>query len=224
MAGLLRHALLDAADDRLRLLLAAVDEEPAGALGDSSPHDEDREAEHCAEPEGDAPADVDGEVVLVQEDDRGPGSRYSAEPVRAVDDQVDAPADTRRDQLVDGGVDRGVLASDARSGEKSREIEVPRCEGERGRHGGRDVDGKRDQEELLPPEAIRELPEEERAHAGAGDVDGRRNADLPRRQLETASLLGEPLGECADDGHLEPVEDPHRPEADDDEPVEARPR
>ena len=37
-------------------------------------------------------------------------------------------------------------------------------------------------------------------------------------------MLGEPRADAADDRHLEPVEDPDRAEADDDEPVKARPR
>src|SRR5581483_6423654 len=47
--------LLDVADDLLGLLLAAVDEEPAGALRHVAPNDHDRQAEERTEPERDSP-------------------------------------------------------------------------------------------------------------------------------------------------------------------------
>ena len=43
------------------------------------------------------------------------------------------------------------------------------------------VERQRDQEELLAPEAVGELAEEERADTGAGDVDRLRERDVARR-------------------------------------------
>jgi hypothetical protein len=45
------------------------------------------------------------------------GARHSADPKTAVDDEIDAAADSRRLQLLNGRVDRGGLATDAGSGE-----------------------------------------------------------------------------------------------------------
>src|SRR5262249_49897840 len=64
LVGLALPGLLDVADDRLRLVLAAVDEEPARALRDVPPDDEDAEPDHGAEQEGEAPADVRREEGL----------------------------------------------------------------------------------------------------------------------------------------------------------------
>ena len=61
----------------------------------------------------------------VEQDDRGDGADRGAEPVAAVDDQVDAAAHPGRDQLVDRRVDRRVLAADAGAGEEAGDEEVP---------------------------------------------------------------------------------------------------
>ena len=52
----------------------------------------------------------------------GPDRR--AGPVAAVDDQVDASAQARRDQLVDGGVDRGIFAADAEAGDGAKRAKL----------------------------------------------------------------------------------------------------
>jgi hypothetical protein len=147
-----------------------------------------------------------------------------ADPVAAVDDQVDPAAHPGRDQLVDRGVDRRVLAADPGAGEEAGGVEVPGGEGEGGRHGGRDVDGQRHQEELLAAEAVGQLAEEERAETGAADVEGGGGADLARVEGDAAAFFGEALADRADDRHLKPVEDPDGPEADHHHPVKSRPR
>jgi hypothetical protein len=71
---------------------------------------------------------------------------------------------------------------------------------------------------------VGEMAEEQRAQAGAGDVDGGRRADLALRQPDARAVLGEAAGDRADDRDLEAVEDPHRAQADDDQPVPPGPR
>ena len=70
-AGLLFDRVLDLADDLLRLLVAPVDEEPARALGHVAADEQDADAEHGADPEGEPPADVRGEERGVEQGDRG---------------------------------------------------------------------------------------------------------------------------------------------------------
>jgi hypothetical protein len=67
LAGLLLDPPLDVGDQLLGLVVVAVDEQPAGALGDVAPDQQDAEAEHGPQPEGEPPADVDREQVLVQQ-------------------------------------------------------------------------------------------------------------------------------------------------------------
>jgi hypothetical protein len=52
----------------LGLLVVAVDEQPAGALGDVAPDQQDAQPEHRPQAEGDPPAQVGREQVLVQQD------------------------------------------------------------------------------------------------------------------------------------------------------------
>jgi hypothetical protein len=97
LAGLLLHLPLDPVDQLLGLLVVAVDEHPAGALGDVAPHQQDAKAEDGAEPEGEPPAQVGGEQLLVQQQQRQGGPEHGPEPERAVDDQVDpAPVKNRQ--------------------------------------------------------------------------------------------------------------------------------
>jgi len=222
-AALLAHLALDLADDSLGLLGATVDEEPARALRHVAAHDQDPDAERRPDPKGEAPAEVRGEEGGVEQEDRSEGAGGRAEPVAAVDHQVHPAADPGRNQLVDRRVDRRVLAADPRAGEEARRVEVPGGEGEGGGHGGDDVEGKRDQEQLLAPEAVGQLAEEERAEAGAADVEGGRGADLAGVERDAAAVFGQPLADAADNRDLESVEDPDGPEPDHHHPVKARP-
>ena len=122
-AGGLLDLPLDVRDELVGLVRLAVDEHPARALGHVPAHEQDADAEHRAEAEREAPADVGGEDVLVEQHDRQGRARGRAEPERAIDDQVDGAAHAGRDQLVDGGVDRRVLAADAGAGEEAADRE-----------------------------------------------------------------------------------------------------
>jgi hypothetical protein len=200
------------------------DEQPPRALRHVPAHEQDPEPEQRAHGERQAPAEVAGEHGGVQEPQRGDAADRRADPVAAVDRDVDLTAVARRDQLVDGGVDRRVLTADSGAGEEAAEVEVPGRERERGADRRQDVERQRDHHQLLAPEAIGELAEEQRADARATDVDRRRRPDPGRADVDPAAVLGQPGTDRADDRHLEPVEDPHRPQAGDDPPVEARPR
>ena len=65
------HLLLDVDDDLLALLVAAVDEQPPGALGDVPAHEQDADAQDGAETEGEAPAQLGVEDVGVQQGEGG---------------------------------------------------------------------------------------------------------------------------------------------------------
>jgi hypothetical protein len=223
-AGLRAHLVLDFADDLLGLVVAAVDEEPAGALGDVRADDQDADAEHGADQEGEPPAEVRREDRGVEQRHREQRADRGADPVGAVDHQVDAAAHPGRDQLVDRRVDRRVLAADPHPGEEAASEEVPGGPGEAGGDGGEDVEAEGDEEELLAAEAVGELAEEEGADAGAGDIAGGGAADLGGVEGDPRPAFGEPVADRADDRHLEPVEDPDGTEADDHNPVPARPR
>jgi hypothetical protein len=218
------HLRLDLVDDPLRLLGSAVDVQPARALGNVAAHEQDREREHRADAEREPPADVGGEDPLVEEQQRADRADPGADPEAAVDRDVDRAPIACGDQLVDGGVDRRVLAADGEPGQRAEEEEVPRGERERRRHRREDVEAQRDHEELLAAVAVRQLPEEERAQARAGDVEGAGQTDAGGAEVDPAAGLGHARRDRADDRDLQAVEDPDGAEPDHDPPVEARPR
>ena len=216
----LTHLVLDLRDDLLRFVRAPVGQEPPRALRDEAANRQDRQGENRADGEAEAPADRRANVLeqLVREESRERGP----EPPAAVDRERDPAADARRDQLVDRGVDRRVFAADTgtrQDPEGGEAVEVPR---ERGRDREDEIDAERDHEELLPPEAVGQIAEEQRARAGADEVPRAGRRRLVRRQVQRV-LLRQRAGDRADERHLETVEDPCDPEADDDEPVPAAP-
>ena len=79
-------------------------------------------------------------------------------------------------------------------------------------------------EQLLAPVAVRQLAEEQRADAGARHVERRGGPDVGGVEVDAAARLGHPRRDRADDRDLEPVEHPDGAQADDDPPVEPRPR
>ena len=104
--------------------------------------------------------------------------RGRADPERPVDGDVDAAPVLGGDQLVDRGVDRGVLAADAGTGDGRGRRSTTRVHRERGQHRADQIDAEGDQEQLLAAEPVGQLAEEQRADAGAGDVDRARLADV----------------------------------------------
>ncbi len=184
---------------------------------------QDDEAERAADQEGRAPAHVGGQQRGIEEDDGSRGAERGADPEAAVDDEVGPAAHARRDQLLDGGVDGGIFAADAGAGEEAAEREGPQVPGEGGGCRGREVDGKRDEEQLLAAPAIGQPAEEDGAEHGAGEVGAADKADVGGAELQDRAFA-QRAGHGAGERHLEAVEDPGDAECDDDERVEAAPR
>jgi len=146
---------LDVAHHALGFLGVAVREQPARAIGQVPPHQQDRDAQHTAQAEGDAPADVGRQESGLEQDDAEPGAEGRTHPERAVDDEIHPAAHARGDERVDGGVDRGVLPADTEAGEEAAERERRDVPGERGEHRGDEVHEQRDEEHALAPRAGR---------------------------------------------------------------------
>ena len=175
-------------------------------------------------PNANAPAQVDREDSLVEEEERCGRAAGRADPVRPVDDQVDAASNSCWYELVDRGVDGRVFAADAGAGEEAGQVEEPGSERECRGDGRRDVDREGQDEKLLAPEPVGHLPEEQRAHARPDHIDRSGDADLAGGDRYSRPGFGQPAGDGTDDGDFETVKDPHRTEPDDHEPVKPRPR
>jgi hypothetical protein len=157
------QALLDRRDDGLRLRRPAMGHEPARALGNPQAHEEDDDAQGRADAKSRPPAQIRAKQRRVEQDDRSGCADGRPHPEAAVDHEVGPPAHARRHQLLDGGVDGGVLAADARARGKSEQHEAPEAPGERSCRGGGEIDCKRYEKELLATEPIGQAAEEERA-------------------------------------------------------------
>ena len=137
--------------------------------------EEDHHPEHRAEEESDPPRVADGEVVDHEQGEDRAEERPA--PVGAVDGDVHPPPVLGRDQFVDGRVDGGVLAADARAGHEPRQVEpvdperrVP--EGQRRQEPAEEVDAEGDHEQVASAPPVRQSAEEERAEHLTEQVDG----------------------------------------------------
>jgi hypothetical protein len=112
---------------------------------------------------------------------------------------------------------------DAQAGEHAEDPEGRGAPREARRHRRREVDGERDDEELLAPGAVGEIAEADGADRGADDVARAAEGDVEGAERERLLVL-QAARDGADDGDLDAVEDPHGAQAEDDEPVPAAPR
>ena len=117
----LADLLLDLGHHLVGLVLAAVRDQPARALGQHPAHDDDEDGQHRAQQERQPPAHVGGEVV--EEDVGDQRAQDRAGPVAAVDPDVDPAPVLRGHHLIDRGVDRRVLPADAHPGHEPGEVE-----------------------------------------------------------------------------------------------------
>ena len=62
----------------------------------------------------------------VEQHQRAERAHRRADPEAAVDGEIGPAAHARRDQLLDGRIDRGVFAADAGAGDKAKEREARR--------------------------------------------------------------------------------------------------
>ena len=201
----------------------AVDHQPARAFGNPHPHHEHDQAEHGAGEIGEPPAEIGSGDCRIEQHDRGCCAERGADPEAAVDDEIGPAAIARRHQLLDGGVDRGVFAADARTGEKTKQRvarDIPR---QRGGGGRREIDRERDEEQFLAADAIGEPAEADRAEHGAGKIERVGEADVEIGEMHASGLCFQRARQRAGERHLEPVENPGDAERQHHAGVEAAP-
>ena len=122
-AGAAGDVGLDGFDDLSGLADAAVEEQPARALGEVAADEEHRQAKERAQAKREPPADRVGDDARVEQHQRRGGADRGAEPVGAVEGEIGAAAHPGGDELVDGGVHRGALAADAHPGDRAEQRE-----------------------------------------------------------------------------------------------------
>src|SRR5690606_34369973 len=100
--GLSAHLVLDPVDDAFRLGFLPVDEQPAWTLRYMPAYQHDAQAQEAAQAEGQPPAEVGRQQILVEKQHGDQAAERRTDPVAAVDGQIRLPAVAGRNQLVDG--------------------------------------------------------------------------------------------------------------------------
>jgi hypothetical protein len=217
---------LDLGDGGLGLLDPTVHEQPARALRQVLPDEQDDEAEHRADEEGHPPRRRRRQVVDDQQGENG--GDEGAAPVGPVHRDVDATAVLRRDELVDRRVDGGVLATDAHTGDEPGGVEVvdpalALAGRQRGEQPAGQVDAEGDHEQVLATPLVGQSAEEQRTGDLAQQVDGADGErDRAGREAQCTGLADD-VRDVAGDGDLEPVEHPGDAKSDDQSGVEPGP-
>jgi hypothetical protein len=227
--GSSRPVLLDLVlhegDRLLGLVGTAVHDLPPRALGQVPPDEDDDDAEDRPDRETDAPGDA--RLELVEQDEGADVRQQGAEPVGPVDHDVDAAAELRRDQLVDGRVDRRVLAADAHAGDEPRGVEEHQpthavAQRQRREPAADEVDGQGDREQVAPAQPVRQRTEHERADHLADQINGGQQPHLGGREPQRVRM-GQRVADGAGDADLQAVEDPRDPQRCDHAGVERGP-
>src|SRR5450432_4385871 len=112
--------LLHFGHNAFRFSMTAVDHEPARAFRYRVAKEDNAQAKNRADAERQPPAQADGDNSHVKQHDGCTGTDGSADPEAGVDDEINASADTRGDQFIDGRVDGGIFAADAGAGQSSK--------------------------------------------------------------------------------------------------------
>ena len=128
-----------------------------------------------------SPADVHWEQVGVEQDGRQESTGRRADPPGTVDREIGVATNSRRDELINRGVNGRVLPTDACPGEEAAGGEPDKVEGEGRRDGGYKVDAQGNHEEHFAPVAVGHATEKQRScHsayqigcAGARNLHGR---------------------------------------------------
>ena len=181
------------------------------------------ERQQRADQERGAPAVLRIDHGGIEQHDGAERAERSADPERAVDDEIGPAAHARRDQFLDGRVDRRVFAADPRPGDEAENQEAPEIPRERGRGGGQQIDGQRDEEQFLAPEPVGEPAEEQRAQHRAGEIGAAREPHIGVAEAQHRARL-QGARDRAGERDLEPVENPGDAERRHDQRVETAPR
>jgi hypothetical protein len=115
------------------------------------------------------------------------GTDRRAHPVRAVDHQIHATANARRDQFIDGGIDRRVFTANARASERPKESVAGEVPGENRSRSRREIYGDIDEEQSLSSQPVCAVAEKKCA-ACAGEIEGSARPDLGVRQTERRGM------------------------------------
>ena len=97
---LLHDFVFNHADDPVGLLEASMDHQPARALREIAPHEEDRQAKNGTHPKCQPPADVHWKEMGVEQNCRQGSADRRANPPGTVDREIGVATNSCRDELI----------------------------------------------------------------------------------------------------------------------------
>src|SRR6266496_4486421 len=151
---------LDFANNFLRLGISSVDHKPARAFWNPAAKENHNETQPGANRERAAPSQPDWQSARIKQYKRRGRAECGANPVRAVNYQIHPAADTRRNQLVDGRIDRRIFSTDARAGQCTKNSIAREVPGKRRQRRADKINGDRYEEQFLPAKAVRSITKE----------------------------------------------------------------
>src|SRR4029077_1085141 len=101
-----KNLSLDVINDLFRFIVAPMNHQPTRTLRNPASKENHNETERRADSKSETPSKPDWYSTRIEQNKRGGCTERSADPVRAVDDQIDAAAYACRNQLVNCGIDR----------------------------------------------------------------------------------------------------------------------
>ena len=186
--GFLLHPGFDAGDDAFGFLGPAVRHQPARAFRNPVAQEEHDAAQHATEDEGEPPTPLGRQNARIQHEQGSGRADRGADPETAVDHEVGEAALAGGNQLLDGGVDGGVLAADPGTREKAEQRKGPEAERSAGREGRGHVDQHGEAKQAFAPEHVCQIAEQQRAGDGASEIGGGSLSDLRGCQAEDRTL------------------------------------
>ena len=197
--------------------------QPTRTLRNPNAHEEDHDADPGADQESEPPTIFGMQHGRVEHDDGAGRARRRPDPEAAVDQKIGPAPHPRRDEFLNGGVDRRVFAADPRSGQEAKRREAPHVPREGGRAGGAEIHPKRNEKQLLAAEPVGQPAEENGAKHRAGEIGAGGEAHIAVGEMQDRAFL-QRAGERAGERHFQPIENPGDPERDHDERVKPAPR
>src|SRR5438094_6770847 len=109
-----------------------MNHQPTWTLRNPAPKENHNKTQRRTNSKSESPSKPNRDAARIEQHKRGGRPQRSADPVRAIDNQINTAAHARRNQFVDGGIDRGVLAADPCTGQRAEECVAPKIPGESG--------------------------------------------------------------------------------------------
>ncbi len=197
--------------------------QPARTFRNPQPHEENHQREAGADQESQSPAKFGIDHRRIEQHQRAERTNRCADPEAAIDDEVAPATHARRDQLLDGGVDRGIFTADAGAGDKPKECKTDNVPGPGGRRRRDQIDRQRNEKQFLAAEPVGEPAKADGAQHGAGEIGAAREPNIGVGKVQARALL-ERARQRAGQRDFQPVQNPGDTERGDHQGVKAPPR